>query len=165
MPVRAVAGLLGLPVDFDSSTDTVLLGTSEKQPSALVSKTNSGTNEYSWIIRESEELKITGDSGIQEYQNGIAWKIWNGSASVSRERVLYFDLSGHIEISFTAWSDIAAKVYVYDQDYNVLTSFELTPNALTPKTVNIAGASKIAFGANGPAGSKGMLKILDATVK
>lgn len=82
--------------------------------------------------------KVGLDTGIQEYQNGIAWKIWNGSASVSRERVLYFDLSGHTEISFTAWSDIAAKVYVYDQDYNVLTSFELTPNALTPKTVNIA---------------------------
>lgn len=166
LPVRAVSGLLDLPIAYDAPTDTITMGTAERQPTNVVSLKNSGANKFSWIINDKSELSIVGSDATQTYTNGIHWDIWNSGLSTQDDRVLYFDASGYSEVSFTAWSDIEAIVKLYDQNYNVITSFTLSANALTAKTITLpAGTTKLAFGADGPAGSKGTLKILDAVVK
>lgn len=166
LPVRAVSDLVGLPVSWDAATNTVNLGTSDKQPVAVTSLKNSGPTKFNWVITDKTELTVSGSDANQTYSNGIQWKIWNGSLSTGKNWMLYFDVKGYNEVSFTAWSDVKCTVDVYDQDYKVITSFELAPDSPTSKTITIpSDATKIAFGANGSVSSKGTLKILDATVK
>lgn len=166
LPVRAVSDLVGLPVNWDAATNTVNLGTNDKQPVAVTSLKNSGPTDTNWIITDKTELTVPGSDANQTYSNGIQWKIWNGSVSTGKWLALFFDVKGYNELSFTAWSDIESTVNVYDQDYKVITSFKLEPNSPTSKTITIpSGTAKIAFGADSDAATSGNLKILDATVK
>lgn len=166
LPVRAVAGLVNLPVDFDATNNTVVLGSSQKQPAALTSLSHSEATKYNWIITDKAELTIAGSDANQPYTSGIQFSIWNGSASVAKERLVYCDVSGYQELSFTAWSDIDSTVKVYDQNYAVLTSFDLKAGALVSKTLSLpAGTTKVAFGADGKPGTTGNMKILNPSVK
>lgn len=169
LPVRAAANMVGIQnsdIKYDGATNTVTLGKTEKPPAALTTLKNSGANKYSWVINDKAELSIEGSDATQTYQTGIQWDIWNGSASTAKERVLNFEVSGYSEVIFTAWSDVEATVKLYDQNYNVITSFTVKANALTAKTISIpAGTTALAFGADGPLGKNGTLKILDPTVK
>jgi hypothetical protein len=165
VPLRAISNILGEDVNWDSSSNSVILGTYEKQPVSLVSLSNTGGTKYSTIIKSTADLNIPGDFGTTQYTSGIYWNIWNGSMSTGEERQIIFDVPGYSSLTFSAWSDIACSVLVYDVDYKVVDTFALTENAITSRTIDITGINKISIGADGKPGSKGTLKILDPAVK
>ena len=165
VPLRAISNILGEDVNWEASSNSVILGEYEKQPVSLVSLSNTGGTEYSTIIKSTADLDIPSDYGTTQYTSGIYWNIWNGSASTGESRQIVFNVQGYSSLTFSAWSDINCNVYIYDADFKVVDTFALTENAITSRTIDISGVSKISFGADGKAGSKGTLKILDPTVK
>lgn len=170
LPLRAVANMMGEQnVGYDAATKTVTLGKTEKQPTNLVSLKNSGGNEFSWIINDKSELSVVGSDATQTFSTGIEWDIWNSASSTGKGWVLYFDCGGYSEITFSAWSEVDCKVSMFDQNYNVISSFDLTKNSIVSKTITIpAGTTKIAFGGDGAGYGDdfdGALKILDPIVK
>lgn len=170
LPVRAVSNLLGLPIAYDAPTNTINMGSTDRQPTNVTSLKNSGGNDYTWIINDKTELSVAGSDGAQTYSTGIMWDIWNSSSSTSARRVMYFECSGYSEVTFTAWADVDCNVSLFDQDYKVIESFELKGTdggAFATKTIAIpAGTSKIAFGADSVEIFKnGTMKILDPTIK
>lgn len=166
LPVRAVSAMLGLPIEFNAQDYSVVMGSKEAQPAALTSLTNSGGNEFSYIIRDDAELKVETADGLQTYTTGIVWKIWNGTASADAGRPIYFNVKGYSTVTVTLWSDIAAKALVYDQDGNVYAQVDVPANSAVTKTYTLdANTTKLGFAANGGAGSKGILKVLDGTVQ
>ncbi len=166
LPVRAISGLLDMPIEFDSASYAVLMGTVEKQPSSLVKQSNSGGTKYSSIIRDADELKIKTGDGLQTYSSGIYWDIWNGSGSISPERAIKFDVKGYSTLSFTAWADVDSEAVIYDQNGKIFSNFKIPANSTVTKTMDLdSSVTKIGFAANGPVGKSGSMKILDPTVK
>lgn len=166
LPVRAVSSLVNLPIEYDAENYAVILGTTETQPSSLVSQTNTGGTDFSSIIRDANDLKITTGDGVQTYSSGIYWDIWNGSGSSSPERAIMFNVKGYKTLTFTAWSDVDADVIVYDQDGQVFTSFKIPANGAVTKNLTLDSTiTQLGFAADGPLGSEGTMKILDPTVK
>ncbi len=147
LPVRGVSNLVGLPVSWDQATNTVKLGTDEKQPVYLVKQPSGKPDSRAWIINDPEQLKFAGDSGIQEFKNGTTSTIWNGSSSSSNS-LLYFDVAGYTQLSFTVAYDKPCTVKVYDQDGGIHSQFDFDGGIMT-KTINLNGAKKIALSADG----------------
>ncbi len=166
LPVRAISSMIGLPIEFDSATYSVVMGAKETQPAALTSMTNSGGTEFSSIIRDAEELKVSTADGLQTYTTGIYWDIWNGSSSATKARAIMFNVKGYSTLSFTAWSDVDATVLVYDQDGNIFAQLDVAANSAVTKTYTLdANTTQLGFAANGPLAKEGTMKILDPTVK
>lgn len=153
LPVRAVAGLVGLPVSYDSSTSTVVLGKNGEQ--SLVSRKHSAATKYNWIITDPTALSFAGSDATQTYKNGIEWNQWNGFASYAKDRVMSFDVSGYTTLKFTAASDVLSTVSLYDQNYNVITTFDMKAGDIVSKTVNLNGATKVAFASDCPVSALG----------
>ena len=167
LPVRAISGLVGLPIDYNAATDTVELGTKTVQPSALVDLNHSANSEYSQIIVEPAELTVATTDGDKTYTNGINWNIWNSIASSGADRAMMFDINGYSSITFTAWSDVDCTVVVYDQDGELASQFELAAKTPIVKTLPLAATqTQIGFAADSEvAWVDGTLKIFDASVK
>lgn len=148
LPVRAVSNLVGLPVEWNGAENTVYLGTTNEQPTDLTTLGVASTT-YNWIIRDASELTVSGSDANMTFKSGLTWDIWNHSASVGRDRLMYFPTAGKNTLSFTAWTNANdTTVLVYDQDYNVIDKFEINAGQFATKTLNIAGYEKVAFGAN-----------------
>ena len=64
LPVRCISDLLGMEVNWDQATNTVQLGSNEKQPAYLVDQTHGKTTQQAWIINDPEQLKFSGGSGL-----------------------------------------------------------------------------------------------------
>ena len=148
LPVRGVSDLVGLPVQWDGATNTVRLGSEEKQPTSLVKQPNSGATERNWIISDSDQLKFSGDSGIQTYQSGVAYKIWNGGASTGSYNYMYIDTAGYSQLSFSFACEAKCIMQIFDQDGNVLSSYDHAGGIVT-KTISLNGATKVVLAANG----------------
>ncbi len=167
LPVRAVANLFEIPVDWDGANNTVILGDDGSRVD--MTKLDSKATKYSWIIRDSQELVISGSDANQVYNSGLIFDIWNNTASVAKERVMYFPTNGKNTIDFTAWTNAGeATVYVYNENFEVIDSFNIKAGEFKNKTLNIAGCSKIAFGANSAklinSDTNPILKIMDPTL-
>lgn len=166
VPVRAVSGIFGESVEWDGATNSVFLGSRDRQPVDVTTFSGLTTTEYSWVIRDASQLVFNGSDGISTYSSGIAWNIWNGGYSVGKSRPVYFPVTGYATLSFTACSDIDAVVRVYDQDFNVVTSFELGAGQIVTKEVNISGLSQIALAADAVKMTEnGTAKFFEVTVK
>lgn len=166
LPVRAISGLVDLPIDFNAETYAVELGAKEVQPANLVDLHNSGNTDYSKIIIDAEELTAPTVDGDKTFSNGIVFAIWNSFASASPSRSIRFDVNGYKEIAFTAWSDIDSTVVIYDQDGELMTEIDIDANTPTVKTLPLgATQTQIGFAANSQGWDSGTLKIFDASVK
>ena len=148
LPVRGVSDLLGVAVNWDQATNTVQLGTNEKQPVYLVDQPHGKTTSKAFIINDPEMLKYSGDSGIQEFTNGTVSTIWNNSASDSESNKLFFDVAGYTQLTFTVAFDKTCSIVIYDQTGGVHTKFDFD-GGITTKTINLNGATKIALMGNG----------------
>ena len=147
LPVRGVSDLLGVAVNWDQASNTVRLGSDSQQPTYLVTRPNSGGTRYSWIISDTDQLKFSGDSGIQEFQNGVAYQLWNDTASSGMPSQLLFDVEGYQQLTFQFACQRAAVIKIYDQDGKVLSSSDYTGGIVT-KTIKLNGAAKISLEAD-----------------
>ena len=165
VPVRAVSGIFSQPVDWDSATETVYLGTREAQPVDLTTRMGAG-NKYCWKISDASELTVDGSDAKATYQSGIVRQIWNGSLSSDSYTLIPIDVSGAAKVTFTAWSDINANVLVLDEKGGTIASIPVSAGSLVSKEIDITGYSKIAFGANAQsAGKNGVARIYEPTVQ
>lgn len=148
LPVRAVSNLVGLPVEWNGTENTVYLGTTNEQPTDLTTL-NPATTKYSWIIKDAAELTVSGSDANMTFKSGLVFDIWNHGSSTSKDRVMYFPTAGKNTLTFTAWSNANdTTVFVYDQDYQVIDKFVINAGQFVTKTLNITGYEKVAFGAN-----------------
>lgn len=145
LPVRAVANMLNIPVKWNGTTNTVELGATTAQPTNLVTRKNTGAKEYNYIINDSSVLEFDGSDSKYQFENGVTWRQWNGSASYGKKYVMYFDTTGFESVTFTVRSDVNAMVRVVDQDGNNITSFENVDGQVQEKTIKLNGATKIAL--------------------
>lgn len=167
LPIRSVADLVGIEVDYEASTDTVILGSTEKQPTSITSLAHTAGTSYSSIILDADELSVVGDSATMSYSNGILWHQWNSAASYSKARDIDFTVDGYSTLTFTIWSDVSAYARVYDEDGGVLATYEVAPGTITTKTIDISGQDIIAFGSDGTGYGNdynGYVKFLGITV-
>lgn len=166
LPVRAISGLVGLPIDFNAEAYAVELGAKEVQPANLVDLHNSGNTSDSKIFIEAADLTVPTVDGDKTYANGFSYDIWNSFASASQYSAIMFDVNGYKEVTFTAWSDIASTVVVYDQDGGLVAEIDIDANTPTVKTLPLgATQTQIGFAANSQGWDSGTLKIFDASVK
>jgi len=167
VPVRAVSNIFGEAVNWDSATNTVSLGSQAVQATNLFKLSGLTTTQYSWIITDATDLTYSGSDGTSTYTSGLVFDIWNGTYSVSKERLVFLPTSGkYSTVSFTATSDIDADVYLYDQDMNVISKFQIAAGAIVTKEISISGKQSIAFGADATkALATGKLRVFDATAK
>ncbi|MBE5812438.1 MAG: hypothetical protein E7314_02130 [Clostridiales bacterium] len=167
VPLRAVSQLVGLPVNWDANTDTVLLGNDGSNAKVDLTRVEaSKPTEFSWVIKNAGDLVIPGEDANIYFDSGIIFDIWNGSYSTNSGRVMKFTVDSKNTLEFSAWSDTNATVFVYDQDGNVFDKFDIKANSLNERTLNINGVTKIGFGANATAWNDpdGTLKILDPVI-
>ncbi|MFI3226896.1 MAG: hypothetical protein R3Y09_05710 [Clostridia bacterium] len=149
LPVRSVAGLVDLDVDYDATTETVILGTVEVQPTSITSLSHTAGTSYSSIILDAEELNVVGDSATMTYSNGIKWHQWNSKLSSGKDRDIDFNVTGYSTVTFTVWSEVDANAGIFDEGGNVIYTFENKAGAITTKTIDISDYDTIAFASNG----------------
>lgn len=118
---------------------------------------------YSWVIKSANDLVVPGENANMQFDSEIAYDIWNRSMSSDSYKVMYFSVDGKGTLEFSAWSDVDAEVFVYDQDRNVFDKFEIKANSFNERILNVSGITKVGFGANSPNGY-GTLKILDPVI-
>ncbi len=166
LPVKAIASLLNIPTTWDGVNNEVLLGSDgDNAKIDLTSKIASKATTYNWVIKDESELTIPGEDANMYFSSGIYWNIWNGMYSTSQDRVMYFYTSNINTLEFNAYAgNCDATVYIRNENYEVIDSFTLQKGKTLNKKLNILGYAKVAFEANGPAGEKGYLKILDPVV-
>lgn len=138
LPIRAVAGLVGLDVDWDQATQTVKLG---KQPNGvdLIDTYKAyqfvGSGDRSWAgqIQTSNE-KTEDIGGVTRshwlYFGTASWVLGDASAS--------FNLQGkHDTLTFSYFSNLDTTLTVLGDDGMVLGEYSITGGAV-PKTVTIS---------------------------
>ncbi|NLW26567.1 stalk domain-containing protein, partial [Acetivibrio saccincola] len=83
LPVRAISDMMGIPVDWDASTKTVILGTEEKPPKSVLSFEGK-TSDYSSKVTDKASLTVKGANGADiVYNDGVSFRIWNGTSSAN----------------------------------------------------------------------------------
>lgn len=165
LPVRAISNLFSVPVNWDDSTRTVILGSAVKEPFNLTATMGSG-NTYCWKINDASDLVVDTETGKTTFETGIVRKIWNGTMSSGKYTLITHNVTGYSTLTFTAWSDINANILVLDAEGGTITSFAINAGALVTKEINIAGYDTIAFGADAQSvGANGTAKIFEPIVK
>lgn len=164
VPLRAVSQLVGLPVNWDGATETVLLG--DNNPNLklnLVEYAASKATGANWIINSQDELKIKGESANETYNSGIACTLYGWIYDKDR---MTFSTCAKDTLTFTVWTDGTkpVTVCVYDQNNNVIDKFALKSNEITERTISIKGIEKISFGRECDYFTNGTLKILDPVI-
>jgi hypothetical protein len=172
VPIRGISDLFGVKVDWDQSTQSVILG-NPSGPVSLISNDIEWTK-YSWHLEDKADLTVLYEDGLKTFSNGLAYHQWNGGYSVQKDWVAYAPVTGASLLSFSAYyspspgsNDYAARAYVFDGDFNILDSFEVGAGRLVEREVRILGKNWIGFAANGPEGAtdgSGILRILDPLI-
>lgn len=162
VPLRAVSQLVGLPVNWDGTTETVLLGNDGSNAKVdLTTVTATKATSTSWLIRNSSDLTIQGEDGNMYFNSGVAYK----NQYLRPNEIIYFDVNGKNTLEFSAWTNLDTNVHVYDENKNIVDNFLLKAGKLEDRTININGIQKVGFAADAvKAFSEPTLKILDPVI-
>lgn len=151
LPVRAVANLVNLPVEWDSKTLTVKLGNTEVGPKYLFDQQLKGTNRQ-MKINDPTLLTVNTDEGQQIFKNGISHSIWNNTMSSSSvTRMANFNVAGAKTITLTAYSPgrDAEVIISGSKTSDVVATFTIKKGSIVTRTFNLDGREEISFGING----------------
>lgn len=131
VPIRAVSNILGVGVDWDQATQSVLLGDPEEGVD-LIDTYKAYALSYATQTQSSDGK--TGSIG------GVAvnhWIDFHATASGHPERSAHFNLGGkYSSITFQAYSQLDATLTVYGDDNCVLAEIPLT-GAAAPKSYTV----------------------------
>lgn len=139
LPIRAVSNLLGIGVDWDASTQTVLLGDPESDVD-LIDSFNAYSLSYATQVQSSE-----GKTGTIGGVNASHWIAFHGSPAVTGDA--HFNLGGkYSSITFQAYSDKDETLIVYGDNSTVLAVIPIT-GAAAPKsyTVQLKNTTELFF--------------------
>lgn len=154
LPIRADSNMLDIPVDWDASTKTVILGTEQKEPKSVL-KFESKTSEYSSKVTDKGSLTVEGDLGATTtFNDGVSFRVWNSSASSSIDRAYQAKIGGkYSKLSFVAYVPENGNSYIM-RVYNVETkeqiaSIEVKSGQLKEvEGIDITGINTIGFAAD-----------------
>ena len=138
VPIRAIGNLFGVPVEWDSATKSVVLGTSAKsQGIDLIDNfkpysINYGTKQ----VQKSE--KQTKSIGGVEANHWLSLKNGTPSSEAQADAFAYYNLGGKYDtLTFEACCDEDTVLYVYGDNETVLGEVALTANQV-PQRVTIS---------------------------
>jgi len=125
LPIRAVSNMLDIPVNWDASTKTVILGTEKLEPKSVL-KFESKTSEYSSKVTDKVSLTVEGELGASTtFNDGISFRVWNGFASASIDRAYQAKIGGkYSKLSFVAYVPEDGNSY-FMRVYNVDTKEQI----------------------------------------
>lgn len=168
LPVRAVASMLDLDVDYDGTTKTITLG--GKQPCYLteqeITKPIYGEDRTSLIL-DSYNLTATIEEKEVIYKTGIRLNSVNGGASFDVDNVYFFDTNNYKSLTYTALATnqtLVTVLYGMDSNGNIvpISSFTLKADESLCTEVDISMYEKVGFGTNSDYGKyDGYLRIFD----
>lgn len=131
LPVRAVAGLVGLDVDWDQATQTVLLGKT-KGVDLIDTYKAYEMDDFCWQVQTADKKN--------EEISGIAcshWLRWEMGAWNSGERAISFNLLGkHDTLTFSYYADNDLTLKLLGDNGSVLGEYDIAGGAVA-KTVTV----------------------------
>jgi hypothetical protein len=160
LPVRAISDMMGIPVDWDASTKTVILGTEEKPPKSVLSFEGK-TSDYSSKVTDKASLTVKGANGADiVYNDGVSFRIWNGTSSANADRAYQANIGGgYTNLSFDAYvathEDNFGKrpyeiiIYNIDNGEKLASITVMAGEINKVEDIDITGVKKIGFAANG----------------
>lgn len=163
LPVRAVAGLANLPVEWNAEDNAVELGL--KDPDAQINiadNNNIKTNSRSWVIRDKATCTITDGNKKDVYDLGIGFNF--GYHTATKENAMYAPTYGYNTLSFTAYSTKDTVAYIFDQNYNRIATFALKANVPIYNEINIKGCKSVCFQADSNVAINGCAYFLEPLV-
>ena len=166
LPVRAVAGIFGEDVNWDDATQTVILGSVEKQPVRLRDIITAG--DKGGLIMDKNQLSVVGADGTANFEHGVYFDIWNGSGSTGTKNQPTFDVTQYDTLTFTAYSTIDCKFGLFTGTTDdALSTQDLKANTLTTIEWDVSGFEGIVgIGADSSlVGEKGKFFAFDAMIK
>jgi len=166
VPLRSVSELVGLEVNWDGNTETVMLGNDGSNAKVDLTKveiTNAKHNDSRTIIMSNmSDLVVPDGSSNRFFDAGIKCDLVSYVLH-DKDDVKYFNVSSKDTLEFTAWCNNDVNVYVYDENGNTIDSFDAKANEFNVRKLNISGISKVAF-AGYAKNSGSMIKILDPVI-
>ncbi|TYQ12714.1 UNVERIFIED_CONTAM: copper amine oxidase-like protein [Acetivibrio alkalicellulosi] len=125
LPIRAVSNMLDLPVDWEASTKTVILGTEQKEPRSVL-RFDAKTSDFSSKVTDKGSLTVEGDLGaVTVFDDGVSFRIWNASSSSNIARSYQAQIGGgYSKLSFDAYVPGEGYSYIL-RIYNVDTGESL----------------------------------------
>jgi len=124
LPIRAVSNMLDIPVAWDATTKTVILGTEEKPPRSVL-KFVAKTSDLASKVTDKDSLRVKDSSGKEfVYNDGISYRmasgVWSANIDSSYKAKIggtYSKLSFDVYIdAFDNYKDDEFVVYVYNVD-------------------------------------------------
>ena len=157
LPVRAVSGLLGIDVDWDQATRTVLLGKTGVQDFIDTMEPYADVNGFD-VYQSSDHRKET--IAGKEYNHWIElFTSWGG----------YYDLAGkYTTLTVQTYCEFDTTVYFYGDNNALLGSAEITANYLPTTTeIDVTGVQQLLIaGENcGNCSGLGPIYIFNATIE
>lgn len=153
VPVRAISGLLGVPVQWDNDNRQVILGEAnpDRTPLYKVESTAKTTMAASWFATDRASSIRYGETEYNYEHSLFKWLNWNGTHSDSETNRIKFNIGDFTKISFGMIADHNGTFSVYDSKGTVLETWKLTDGEYKEVTVDITGAQSISFGGNAAA--------------
>jgi hypothetical protein len=163
IPVRSVSNMLNIPINWDGSTKTVIIGTEEQQPKSVLSF-KAKTSRHSSKVTDKGSLTVKGEFGADTtYKDGIVYELWNADRSASIGSSYNAEIGGtYSKLSFDAYIDTKEEykdksftIYVYNVDTEeTLANIKVTGGQIKKvEDIDITGVKTIGFAADGYGGS------------
>lgn len=161
VPIRAVSQILGVGVDWDQATKTVLLGT-PADGIDLIDTYTAYAADYASQVPSSQNKAITiGGVNVSHYLNLNAY--WSSDAHNER---IYFNLGGkYRSITFQVYAEKSTTLTVYGDNGYVLAEIPITGKSVPQThTVELLNTIELQFKGDGIEGSNNAY-IFDAMLK
>lgn len=153
LPIRAVSNMMDVPVNWEASTKTVILGTEKKEPKSVL-KFDAKTSNYSSKVTDKGSLTVEGELGANTtFNDGISFRVWNSASSSSSDRAYQATIGGgYSKLSFDAYvpGNDSYILRVYNIDTNeFLANIEVTGGKIKKvEEIDITGVNTIGFAAD-----------------
>jgi len=166
LPIRAVSNMLGIDVDWDGQTRTVLLGENGTAKDFI--------NEVRPYASKYDNLSSIYVAEDMNWTETIAGKTYNSYIKMATNDVLYYDLGGKYDtISFSVYTeeDLGESkpiIQCVGDNDTVLETVEITPfDAYTKVTVDVSGVLQLKIQSNHPTSDVGRtpIYIYNATIE
>lgn len=166
LPIRAIAGLLDVPVEWDGDTQTVLLGAPAEGVDMIEGfkpYTSYKTDGMVQFVQNSD--KKTANAGGVEISHWIGF--WRGYTWQDKEHTTSFNLGGkYSTLTFKAYAASDVTLTVTGDNGQVLGEYQLVGGQVPQTfTVNLLNTTQLSFTRTAPEKSTGGCFIFDAFLK
>lgn len=151
LPIRSVSNMLDIPVNWEASTKTVILGTEEKAPKSIL-KFDGKTGNVTSKVTDKGSLTVEGDLGaVTTFNDGISYRLWNSDWSADYNNAYKAQIGGtYSKLSFDAYApltDMKYRFYIYNIDTKeTLAEIEVEGGQIKKvEDIDITGVKNLGF--------------------